>query len=395
MTTSDDVLASKIHVVVDTTTLHDHSAELDTASWKAILDATRRKSVDLAVPVVVLREAERQVKASSIEAQKALANAAKKLRTCSSRDTIGKFLEKQKEPIEADAAEYFTRVAAKLDANGGRILPLPDVTQEALFERAIGFVQPFKADGTGYRDALIWHSILEFLQGCPPGASIYFVSHNSKDFGSDGTLAPHLVQEASAAKGDVRLKLVPRLQDIIEILEAQARSSSTEPSQEPSGDQVEHGQVPLEFDDEKSRQLEQALVAAAENLLWTEIPLESDPDTRLALELPRAFESPILSSVELDFDSMTSQTYDVFEGDDELMRCDLNAEIELSGMVYKSEVHNLKDVHISNDDHNDHYAEVSTWRTASMVFDVLRNASGHVENCDFVEWTAVQGVAAR
>jgi hypothetical protein len=48
------------------------------------------------------------------------------------------------------------------EANG-EILPIPTVPHRRLIERAVARRRPFDANGDGYRDALVWESVLELL----------------------------------------------------------------------------------------------------------------------------------------------------------------------------------------------------------------------------------------
>ena len=101
------------------------------------------------------------------------------------------------------AIEKAIHDAAK-GANFGT-LNVPSVDHEDLLRREFYYGKPFKADGTGYRDALIWHTVLEYAEDEEP-ETIYFVTANKWDFaGNDGALDPVLAAEAEKAGGRIVL----------------------------------------------------------------------------------------------------------------------------------------------------------------------------------------------
>ena len=62
-----------------------------------------------------------------------------------------------------------------------------------LFNRSLEEKAPFKTEGRGFRDALIWGGLLYFLNDTD-NAQIAFISNNTTDFGKD-TLKPELAAE--------------------------------------------------------------------------------------------------------------------------------------------------------------------------------------------------------
>ena len=78
----------------------------------------------------------------------------------------------------ADYSAFLTDLFAKEDA---KIIPMPGVPHAELAQRAVEKRRPFKESGAGYRDALIWHTILELLRD--PNTKLCFVTANSSDFG--------------------------------------------------------------------------------------------------------------------------------------------------------------------------------------------------------------------
>jgi hypothetical protein len=76
-----------------------------------------------------------------------------------------------------------------------RFIPYPDISHNALVSRDLARRKPFSESGKGYRDALIWYSILGLLTS--ESEEVAFVTANTKDFwNSDKTgLHPDLVAD--------------------------------------------------------------------------------------------------------------------------------------------------------------------------------------------------------
>jgi hypothetical protein len=93
--------------------------------------------------------------------------------------------------IETMVVEYRDNLQARLDAVGAKYLNYPRTSHADLVRRELEGTKPFKENGAGYRDALIWETVLELASdGDDPVA---FISENKKDFSDNGKLHPELV----------------------------------------------------------------------------------------------------------------------------------------------------------------------------------------------------------
>lgn len=73
-----------------------------------------------------------------------------------------------------------------------------NIDHKWLVSKAFGPRRPFRDGDRGYRDALVWHSVLHDVAS--PDHQTYFVSNNKKDFGDqDGGLHPDLVADLNDA----------------------------------------------------------------------------------------------------------------------------------------------------------------------------------------------------
>lgn len=75
-----------------------------------------------------------------------------------------------------------------------RVVGYPNVSHEKLVDRAVSKRKPFKESGSGYRDALIWESVLEVL-AWEDAPNVIFVTQNRKDFLAEEGLAQDLLND--------------------------------------------------------------------------------------------------------------------------------------------------------------------------------------------------------
>lgn len=90
--------------------------------------------------------------------------------------------------------EYLEAVISK----HGKVLPYPQTPHKKIVERDLARRKPFKRDGSGYRDLLIWETIKsQMLWGTE---RVIFLTNNPKDFGEgplvDAELQPEILNPA-------------------------------------------------------------------------------------------------------------------------------------------------------------------------------------------------------
>ena len=157
----------------------------------------------LLVPELVIREAVRVYRRQLKAAQRDLHRALRQRRQlqAGAPDAV---LERVNTTVDvaAAAAEYDSRLRQVLGRARARVLPLPGIDHERLVEDALQGRKPFDHEGhKGYRDALIWHSVLE---AAPSFSRVILVSANHTDFAESSSdpeqLAPELVDDVSALR---------------------------------------------------------------------------------------------------------------------------------------------------------------------------------------------------
>jgi hypothetical protein len=157
-------------VVIDTTVFGQgfNARSADVRLLKEFIDRTQS---ELCVPGIVYDEAVNLVR-KSIEEVNAKLETTQRLtgdEQMYSKFDVGAGLTAHRESID--------KLLKYLKA---RVLPYPNVDHKELVVRALAPNKPFVSGGRGYRDALIWFSLLELALGC--AEAISFISDNSDDW---------------------------------------------------------------------------------------------------------------------------------------------------------------------------------------------------------------------
>jgi len=157
-------------IVVDTT-VFGQGFNSRSADVRLLKDFAERTHAEVCVPGVVYDEAINLVR-KSVEEINAKLDVAQRL---TGDDTAYSKLN-----IERRLSTYAESLTALFKDLNARVLPYPSVTHKKLATRALIPSKPFVTSGRGYRDALIWFSLLELTQDC--GEEISFITGNSDDF---------------------------------------------------------------------------------------------------------------------------------------------------------------------------------------------------------------------
>jgi len=102
------------------------------------------------------------------------------------------------ESANVEACKYKKYLLKTFDVAKATILPYPNTSHEVISQRAIEHRKPFKENGAGYRDTLIWESILSLFND--DNSQVYFVTNNSKDFGEGPKVHHDLLQDLDRLK---------------------------------------------------------------------------------------------------------------------------------------------------------------------------------------------------
>jgi hypothetical protein len=165
-------------VILDTTEFFD-SPRADSNSFRVLQEYVRRTQSHLVVPEIVVREVINHVRERLLRVESNLRDAEQdyeKLRT------IGAGLLTVDRPNFDDALRAYAgsfRGTLRYGFNT-LFLPIPTVAHDELLERALLRKRPFAKGKDGYRDALIWLSIVAYVKEHP--AEYVFITNNVRDF---------------------------------------------------------------------------------------------------------------------------------------------------------------------------------------------------------------------
>jgi len=106
------------------------------------------------------------------------------------------------------ATSRFMQTFRCLCGQSPEILPFPSVTHEVLVKKCLDARRPFRKKDydRGYRDALIWFSLLEFAQ--KNSGEVYFISANTSDFGDNDDWHSDFSSDLKLANCESRFFLV-------------------------------------------------------------------------------------------------------------------------------------------------------------------------------------------
>lgn len=143
--------------------------------FKYLFHFINNEGHSLLISRLVIQEVEnirnREVKSSLEEIQKSIQNLNKRLiRNVDFDDEIVNNQEYDFEKLLNNHVDYFD------------VLEYRSVQQEEVVQKALYHLKPFQEDEKGYRDTLIWLSLLEFVKQKDIKEEVIFISSNKNDF---------------------------------------------------------------------------------------------------------------------------------------------------------------------------------------------------------------------
>jgi hypothetical protein len=185
-------------IIVPDTSSSGVDYHLNGLVWKLLLTNYKSAGHALIWPEVVVLELQNRFR-EKIEKEISNANAA-----------VGEINKLTEFPIpqvvspkfsEEQLANYSKNLRKTILTSGGTIHKIPNISHRKLLERDLRRLKPFKSSGAGYRDALIWESVLQIFSATKE--KIAFITENSTDFtDSKGQLHPHLLQDVVSLNGN-------------------------------------------------------------------------------------------------------------------------------------------------------------------------------------------------
>jgi hypothetical protein len=193
--------------VLDTSELHDEK-RLDGNLLRLFLLAKALTKQRVCLPEVVIGE---HLRASRDAMQRSVTAIEKELRVLSRY--WGK-LDVKLPALDHAYEKWRLSISDRLRAAGVEILPYPCASHQSITERDLERRKPFSESGKGYRDALIWESVLDLA--AKSDDQIVFVTSNSKDFADGEALHPDLVCDLAERNLQGRVSLALGLSSALE-----------------------------------------------------------------------------------------------------------------------------------------------------------------------------------
>ncbi len=351
-----------LFVVVDTTAFRA-DMRLGSAAWQQTLALSGRGVLQLHIPTVVIRETVRHYERETDRAAREIRKGFGPLRR------LGVDIDsKYQEEIEKKAAwatdEYEPWIRAKLGAAGANIIPLPKIAHSDLLDWDLRGRKPFNVNGKGYRDALIWASIVELCAALTALDTLIIVTDNSDDFcGADKTtIAQELVEDLPTG---VLVLRYPNLKSML-IEHAWPTEAGPTPTLAPDSPFMEL--------------LKEAVASACDHLIGNEVEDPYSPDEfRRGLDfdfgdspLPRGLETITVESVDPDFDALDWEVYDTLDDGTLLAKVYIDAAVILDGFMHHADYYASEDdVEVHDPDWNEHYAWVYVERNVRLTFNTV------------------------
>lgn len=283
------------------------------------------------------------------------------------------------DPDELARAKY-QDVRQRLARLGVEILPLPDVGHEELIMRDLASRPPFDRSGKGYRDALIWHSFLDRWE--MSGFDLAFLVTDDAVFGRDGDLAPQLWAEVP---DDALLVRMGSLGELLANDELNAQSPS-ELNESGDADALSEAlRIPGAY--ERTREAVREAVSSAIIAL---APLTLSRAQRDDMQIRRQFEDVTVVWALAAIDEFEWNLYDQLDGETQLGRGAMVAQVEFSALVHQTDAAVLADDTLRVEAWHGDSAEVQFMREAQFVFDVRVDSAGSVESLSFTDLRARQ-----
>lgn len=362
-------------VVVDTTAIFTDPHLRRT--WPDLLEFASAEVVRVVVPEVVVREACRQQAVRAREARDgALREANRGLAAL--RELVDGVPELDVTAVRAALNQagdkYENALRVDLLLSGVEIAPIPAVDHDLLVSRDLALRKPFNKTGKGYRDALIWHTLLTIARELDAADHVVFVTSNTGDFAEGGELAADLLadldwEDAPAVTHETTI--ANALNSLAEEIDSFALELD-QPGQWITIDHVlEIAAAPIR--------------TALDRLMG--ISVADSLESSGGLDVPGGLESPTWYNVDLELDtaewSLSSRRSEI-AGEVRVI-----ADITIDGYVDKYGVFDedgASQFEVLDDDWNDHYAWVSVEQRSTLVFLVTLTEDGSdVEEVELID----------
>lgn len=407
-------LPKRLIIITDSTELHNAYALKD-ARWSKLSAEIRSDRVEWLVPEVVVQETVRHHNEAHEAAVKKTIPSLRK--TERALEQLGLSVGLNAEELVRNSRiehDYENQLRARIDEIGGRIAPLPSIEHGELLSWDLSQRKPFGQSGKGYRDALIWASVLERARDAAAHEHLIFVSNNSRDFASKDSLHDDLHRDLSKLMPAVSHSYCVNLTAAFVLMERLLGQLVTQDANTPVAQpsETEHSGTGTERKADKApavpheeagpgsaattdlgELLQGVLDLQATELIGSDLEHQTqDGDFSRPEWVPRQMESPSIYHVDPLSDLMTWKLVEKFRDGAQLIHMAAPLAITVDGYMdkgdyYAAESNTDSGIYALQADFNDHYALVAIEGAGDIEFNVLvspdKNEVNHVELTSF------------
>jgi predicted nucleic acid-binding protein len=361
-----------VTVVIDSNVIW-RDWELENSAWDTLQVFIEHGLLRVCVPEVVIQEVVRGYKRETND----LVAGLNSLKLWKLSKLLGlnvpENIKDLKASVEPRINDYEPRLRARIDERQFTILPVPQTEQQTLLTRALENRKPFDGEGkNGYRDALIWHTLLDVCERANGTTKVVFITQNTSDFcvKKTGDLLPELQGEVAQTGSSP----VVTARDLAAAVEHLRLAERLDAELAPDG-------LPIV---EPARELVIEVVTKACSALSGHETLTGERDDRWRVDADfSGFRTVIedeanLQDLQPDFSTL-EWTMDGREIDGRpVLDVSINAQLLLEGMAFKADYYgeNDLDIEVYDNDWNNHYMWVGTYHAARLSLTIYLTQDG-------------------
>lgn len=236
-----------------------------------------------------------------------------------------------------------------------------------MVERELGKKKPFKDSTKGYRDALIWDSVMEHTQKYSSNCGIIFLTANSKDFADKDKKDLHTDLIADCVSNGIPTTSIRLVTDIQNFIDNEIILRSTELKEKFNQLQQDGGLGDIDF-----IQLIQDYISKdmLDNLISSN-DFDSYPGYA-----PGLYENPEITSIEKV--SCSFNTIREISSDTILIQSEVSVQVDLDCFIFRADLPLIDDSKfptIIDYEWNDHYVLASDSATFKFQFNILTDTN--------------------
>lgn len=349
------------HIIIDTNVIH-LDFKLNKARIVTLCNTSTILGHEIFIPEVVIDEIVKQYDEKAEEYINSFNKALKKLSDLSTSPIT-------QTPIDAKGfiSNYRNELNNRIKQLGIGIIPYPNTCIKIMVERELGKKKPFKDSTKGYRDALIWDSVMEHTQKYSSNCGIIFLTANSKDFANKDKKDLHTDLIADCISNGIPTTSIRLVTDIQNFIDNEIILRSTELKEKFNQLQQDGGLGDIDF-----IQLIQDYISKdmLDNLISSN-DFDSYPGYA-----PGLYENPEITSIEKV--SCSFNTIREISSDTILIQSEVSVLVDLDCFIFRADLPLIDDSKfptIIDYEWNDHYVLASDSATFKFQFNILTDTN--------------------